>query len=162
MIYHWSDGWLDANQLMEPFYLEGEYAIKITAHDDKGQILGSNEGFFSNDKKSVISVPGVQYSEGDLLLLDNDYEKAIQDYNRALEIDPDHIRALNNRGDLFREREELEKAIADYSRLLVLEPNAAGNYCNRCLCWNGLREYDNAIPLKGRGEFRNERFRPTI
>ena len=44
------------------------------------------------------------------------HDKAISDYNKALEIDPNYAKAYDNRGTLYREIGQIEKACADWKR----------------------------------------------
>jgi tetratricopeptide (TPR) repeat protein len=39
------------------------------------------------------------------------FEKAIQDYNQAIELDPEYAHAFNNRGLAYADLEQFEKAI---------------------------------------------------
>jgi Tfp pilus assembly protein PilF len=44
------------------------------------------------------------------------YEAAISDLNRAIEIDPNYSSAYNNRGRYYQEIGEFEKASADFEK----------------------------------------------
>ncbi|MFY9317353.1 MAG: tetratricopeptide repeat protein [Burkholderiales bacterium] len=46
-------------------------------------------------------------------------------YNRALELDPRHVSAYNNRGAAKRTKGDFDGAIADYDRALELDPRSA-------------------------------------
>jgi tetratricopeptide (TPR) repeat protein len=41
------------------------------------------------------------------------FEKAIQDYNQAIELDPEYTYAFNNRGLAYADLKQFEKAIQD-------------------------------------------------
>ena len=47
-----------------------------------------------------------------------DYDRAIADYNKALELDPKDATAYNNRGYAYRQKGDYDKAIADYDKAL--------------------------------------------
>ena len=52
-----------------------------------------------------------------------DYESAIADFTRALELDPNDANAWHNRGLIYSDIDEPEKAIADYGRAIEINPD---------------------------------------
>ena len=59
-----------------------------------------------------------------------DYEQAISDYTRAIELNPDYIEAYNNRGVAYSVHNH-KKAISDYDRAIELNPDYIEAYNNR-------------------------------
>ncbi|WP_017295660.1 serine/threonine-protein kinase [Geminocystis herdmanii] len=51
------------------------------------------------------------------------YDKAIIDYTKAIELDPNYISAYYNRGDAYEELNQYEKAIIDYTKAFELVPD---------------------------------------
>jgi Tfp pilus assembly protein PilF len=49
-------------------------------------------------------------------------EAALQDYDKAVSIDPRFAVALANRGDVYAKKGEKDRAIADYRAALAIEP----------------------------------------
>ena len=74
-----------------------------------------------------------------------DYYGAISDYNKAIEIDPNHTNAYNNRGNSKAELKDYNGSISDYSKAIELNPNYAQPYNNRALSKNYLKDYNGAI-----------------
>ncbi|MBJ6723117.1 tetratricopeptide repeat protein [Geomesophilobacter sediminis] len=71
------------------------------------------------------------------------YPEAALDYlDRAIEIRPDHVRALLSRGFLHLGRGEVDAALADFSRVIEIEPGEPAHYVTRGLALNqsGKRE----------------------
>ena len=64
-----------------------------------------------------------------------DIERAIQDYTRALELDPQYALAYYDRGTAYQQRRELGLAIADYSRAVALDPGHTDGFYNRGLAY---------------------------
>ncbi|MBI4646279.1 MAG: tetratricopeptide repeat protein, partial [Bacteroidia bacterium] len=59
-----------------------------------------------------------------------DYNKAIQDYSKAIEIKPDFAEAYNSRAIAYNKSGDYNKAIQDYKKAIDLDPKDAGNYLN--------------------------------
>jgi Flp pilus assembly protein TadD len=53
------------------------------------------------------------------------FEKAIQDYNQAIELNPKDARVFNNRGTAYADLKQFEKAIQDYNQAIELNPKDA-------------------------------------
>jgi tetratricopeptide (TPR) repeat protein len=59
------------------------------------------------------------------------YEKALADYNRAAEINPNNVLIYYNRAAVFLQKNNIRSAIADYSKAIELYPDFANAYLNR-------------------------------
>jgi tetratricopeptide (TPR) repeat protein len=57
--------------------------------------------------------------------------KAIDDYSRALVLDPEHADALYNRGNSYADVGDHDRAIEDYSRIIRIWPDFDAAYYNR-------------------------------
>ena len=51
-----------------------------------------------------------------------EYDKAITDYNKAIELNPEYARAYYNRGNAYAEKGEHDKATADYNKAIEIDP----------------------------------------
>ncbi|XP_019747500.1 tetratricopeptide repeat protein 1 isoform X2 [Hippocampus comes] len=60
-------------------------------------------------------------------------DDGIADCSRALELNPDYVKALLRRAELYEQTEQLEKALDDYQKVLERDPKqtAAGQACAR-------------------------------
>lgn len=74
-----------------------------------------------------------------------DYEKAIADYNRALELHPRYAEALNNRGVARAYKGDYDKAIRDCTEATKINPSYADAYNNRGYAWQQKGDLDKAI-----------------
>ena len=50
------------------------------------------------------------------------YDKAIADYTKAIELEPDDLN-YKNRADCYKEMKQYEKAIVDYTKAIELNPS---------------------------------------
>ena len=63
------------------------------------------------------------------------YHRAIEDFNKAIELEPDHADAFYNRGCSWYEVGKYEDAIADLTRAIELDPMADHYYGQRALVY---------------------------
>uniref|UniRef100_A0A1A7XEF4 Tetratricopeptide repeat protein 1 n=1 Tax=Iconisemion striatum TaxID=60296 RepID=A0A1A7XEF4_9TELE len=53
-------------------------------------------------------------------------EEAISDCSRAIDLDPEYLRALLRRAELYEQTEKLEEALEDYKKVLEGDPSHSG------------------------------------
>ena len=97
--------------------------------------------YCSNDSKSALalldrSLTLVPHSEGfrwrgQIKASKGLYVEAIEDYSKAIELDPKSSRAFANRGIAKQAKGILDKAMEDYSKAIELDPKSALAYTNR-------------------------------
>jgi tetratricopeptide (TPR) repeat protein len=73
-----------------------------------------------------------------------EYDKAMSDYNKALEINPRYAKAYYNRGFLYRKMGEYDKAISDYTKAIEIDSKYSLAYYNRGNAYYYKGEYENA------------------
>lgn len=78
-----------------------------------------------------------------------DYDSAIVEYSKAIELKPDYADAYLERGDAYRMKGNYDKAIADFNKAIELEPDYKPNYLNiyllRSKAYFMKGNYDKAI-----------------
>ncbi len=74
-----------------------------------------------------------------------DIQGAIDDYTKAIEIDPKYVDAYNNRGNARSTLGDKQGAIADYNKAIELNPTYARAYSNRGLARADLGDKQAAI-----------------
>jgi tetratricopeptide (TPR) repeat protein len=73
------------------------------------------------------------------------YDQAISDYTKALEINPRYIEAYNNRGLAYASKGQYDEAISDYNKALKINPRYIEAYNNRGNAYLNKGQYDDAI-----------------
>lgn len=73
------------------------------------------------------------------------YQRAIQDYDRTIQLDPNDAMAFNNRGSSYYYLKQYQRAIQDYDQAIQLDPNFAMAYTGRGSCYHYLKQYQRAI-----------------
>jgi len=73
------------------------------------------------------------------------FDLAILDYDRALDINPRLTEAYYNRGNAYGKRGQYDQAISDFTKALDINPKLADAYYNRGIAYFEKRQYDQAI-----------------
>jgi len=81
---------------------------------------GSRDAKFYNNR-------GIAFGEK------REYDQAISDFDKAIEINPRYITAYNNRGVIYRLKGQYDKAISDFNKAIEMNPLDAEGYNN--LAW---------------------------
>jgi len=75
----------------------------------------------------------------------NEHERAIKDFDKAIELNPDDAETYYNRGVAYAKLNKYEQAIKDYEKAIELNPDDAKAYYNRGLAYAELNKYEQAI-----------------
>jgi tetratricopeptide (TPR) repeat protein len=59
-----------------------------------------------------------------------DFEKAVEEYKKVLELDPQHVDAISNLGVAYYNLGQLDEAIEQYSKAIEIAPRDADIYSN--------------------------------
>ncbi len=71
------------------------------------------------------------YNRGILYYNQQKYKLALDDYNKAIELNPNYALAYYNRGNLYRRQQKYKLALDDYNQAIKINPNDAEAYNNR-------------------------------
>ena len=72
-------------------------------------------------------------------------DKALENYNKVLSINPKYALTYNNRGNIYFERGQDNLALADYDKAIELDAKKVTTYVNRALIYCRKKEYDKAV-----------------
>ena len=75
-----------------------------------------------------------------------DADRALQDYNEAIRLDPTDASAFTNRGNVYDSKGQLDRALQDYAQAIRLDPSHVSAFFNRALAYARRRQLDRAIP----------------
>ena len=94
------------------------------------------------------------YDRGNSHARNGRYDRAIQDYNQALQHDPSYVAAYCERGIAYAAKGNYDRAIQDYNRALRRAPSFAAAYYNRGLAYKrkgecewARRDFSKALEL---------------
>jgi tetratricopeptide (TPR) repeat protein len=74
-----------------------------------------------------------------------EYDRALEDYNQAILLNPSFASAYNNRGVIYRIKGDYERAIKDYDEAIWLDNNIPALFYNRAIAYTDKQDFDRAI-----------------
>ncbi len=90
------------------------------------------------DKENYLKLGDFEYES-------NNYEKALEHYDKALVVDPEYVTAWIKKGLSLRGLGGFEKAIRCYDKALEIDPNHAEVWYNKGLALRSLGRFDEAV-----------------
>ncbi len=82
---------------------------------------------------------------GNAYVLLGDIDKAISDYNRAIEINPNFTEVYSNRGNIYFNLGNFKEAISDYNKAIEIDSKFYPAYTNRGNIYFNLGNFKEAI-----------------
>lgn len=92
------------------------------------------------------------YGMGNARAKEGDNEDALIAYDKALEVDPNHVSAWNNKGIILSRLERFEEAIECYDKAIEIEPQYANAWYNKA---NALRNFGQSLVDKANDDRTN-------
>lgn len=89
--------------------------------------------------------PGPYYHHGGVDCAKGNYDHAIVNLTKAIELNPNFAEAYNNRGIAYRKEGDYDHAIDDYTKAIELKPDFAKAYNNRGNAYSDKGDYTRAI-----------------
>jgi tetratricopeptide (TPR) repeat protein len=74
-----------------------------------------------------------------------EHDRALEDYDQAILLNPSFANAYNNRGVIYRLKGEYDRAIADYDQAIWLDSNVPATFYNRAIAYSEKQDYDRAL-----------------
>ena len=84
------------------------------------------------------------FDRGTTYVNKGDYDRAIADFNKAIDLEPDYADVFYNRGVAYIKKDEVQRVIEDFNKAIVLNPDFAETYCTRGLVWLHKGQWANA------------------
>ena len=85
------------------------------------------------------------FQQGNILVVLTQINKAIERYSYAIELNPNHIHAYNNRGIAYGNTGAFDRALEDFNTAIELNSSYANAYTNRGTVHGIKGDYDRAI-----------------
>jgi len=127
------------------FQLEDQF-VKIGDYwelKDKDNPLHIHKRIRLLDEKGLLAA--IYNSRGYVYHSKGEYDRAILEYNKAIENDPGKATAYFNRGNSYAIKGEFDTAILDYTKAIEIDLRFSEAYYNRGMIYANKGEYDRAI-----------------
>jgi murein DD-endopeptidase MepM/ murein hydrolase activator NlpD len=85
------------------------------------------------------------FNRGWALNLSGRYDRALQDFDRAIALEPDFEQAFRSKGDAYRRKGLIKQAIAAFDRAIRIKPDYATAFADRALSYQALGKVDQAL-----------------
>ncbi|MCK5706856.1 MAG: tetratricopeptide repeat protein [Candidatus Aureabacteria bacterium] len=95
------------------------------------------------NKKQVLSA--VLNSRGNAYKANGNFDAAILDLEKAIEINPKFAEAYNNRGIAYYNKGNTDEAISSFNKSIEIDPRNVDAYSNRGIAYDGKGKPDEAI-----------------
>lgn len=93
---------------------------------------------------SGLDSKGITFVKGRELVLKKDYDSAIEQFNKVIEMDDKFVEAYNLRGNCYSALKKHDEAIKDYSKSIELDPNNRNAFLNRGLSYKAMGKLPQA------------------
>jgi tetratricopeptide (TPR) repeat protein len=115
---------------VDPFFGPAKRALKVV-----GDVINQK----IKSKAAIHHFKGIAYD------INGQWDEAIVEYNKAIEINPGYAQSYFTRGGHYVQKGQYDKAISDFNKVIEINPKYATAYTNRGAVYVGKGQYDKAI-----------------
>lgn len=101
--------------------------------------------------KTSPSSPNNHNNLGDVYGRRGDKQRALQEFQTAIQLKPDYGDAYHNLANTYRELNQLDKALENYQKALQFNPNLWQSYQNMAAIYFEQAQYDKALEAVAKG-----------
>lgn len=116
----------------------------------RNKVWKDDISLFSNVLKNNPNVLEALNNRGNAYNYKGQFELAIEDFNRGLEIQPDYKNFYNNRAQSYFLLDSLELALKDLDKAIKLDPGYLDAYINKGQVLFSMEDYDYAVRVFSR------------
>jgi tetratricopeptide (TPR) repeat protein len=125
--------------------LKAQEAAALLAHGSTDQAIVAfgealaDPGLPNDRRASILTDRGVAHARA------QQFRLALEDFNHAVQLFPEHAPTYNNRGNVLLSLGLIKEAIRDFDRALILAPSYGAAYNNRAAARMRMAQLDAAI-----------------
>ena len=93
---------------------------------------------------SGLDAKGTAYVKGRELFLKEDYDSAIEQFNKVIEMDEKFVDAYTLRGNCYLALKKNDEAVKDFSKAIEIDPYNRGAFSNRSLAYKAMGKLPQA------------------
>ncbi|MHC4277448.1 MAG: tetratricopeptide repeat protein [Planctomycetota bacterium] len=109
-----------------------------------GTIIFLLLGFLLILPQTYANQAATYYNRGNDNFSNEEFDQAIANYTRALEINPRYASAYTNRGNTYNVLLQYDNAISDFDNALKINPQSGNAYNGRAISYYFQKKYDKA------------------
>ena len=120
----------------------------------EARIQGCTALINSQRKEPTLVLAIAHNNRGNAYSAKGDFDHAIEDYDLAIQLNPNYAHSYNNRGVVYLKKGDYDRAINDFDEAIRLSPSYARAFANRAETYQikhdyerALQDYDNAIRI---------------
>ncbi|MGD0904757.1 MAG: tetratricopeptide repeat protein [Terracidiphilus sp.] len=113
--------------------------------DDPDLSIGGCSALIQSGQEAGIDLAKAFYDRGSAYMHKGDNDRAIQDYDQALRLNPSDAKAFSNRGLSYAHKGDYDRAIQDYDQALRLNPSDVVAFVGRGNAYKHKGDNDRAI-----------------
>ncbi len=84
-------------------------------------------------------------NRGNAYISQGQFDLAIQDYDKSINLDPNFAKPLNNRGVAYKKQADYDRALQDFNAAIFIDSNYADAFANRAEIYQQKRDYSSAV-----------------
>jgi len=85
------------------------------------------------------------YDKGEKKPGENEYDRALADFNISIAMNPNSAKVFTNRANIYGLKNNFDLALADYSRAIELDKSDVQTFFNRAITYSIMKQFDKAI-----------------
>jgi tetratricopeptide (TPR) repeat protein len=121
-----------------------------STHPNKTKRLNAIEKGYNNAKNQLVKYNGINFTAEDYFYFaynspENNYEYKIENYSKAIALDPKFSNAYNNRGSNYGKMGKIKEALIDFNKAIELNPKNSFAYYNRGKFYAETERYQEAL-----------------
>jgi tetratricopeptide (TPR) repeat protein len=105
---------------------------KLQAGASPDLVIGACTVIIEAGQETTKDLAGAFVNRGAAYRDKREYDRAIQDFDQAIGLDPNNTRAFYSRGIAHNSKREYDRAIQDFDQAIRLDPNNAPAFNDRC------------------------------
>jgi tetratricopeptide (TPR) repeat protein len=153
LVVAWGSSWIDREEKWRPVTRLLSKVIAVAAFVSLIYLTSQQIHVWKNGielwncviENEPMKIPLAYYNRGIAFDRAGQSDKAIEDYDKAIALNPSHFEAYNNRGMVFKKIGQLNKAIEDFGSAIAVNPVYYQAYYNRALVFEQMNQFDRAI-----------------
>jgi tetratricopeptide (TPR) repeat protein len=127
---------------------------RCTVYDEYGKLrtgasldlaIDACTAVIQSDRESTKDLAAAFLNRGYSYNEKREYDRAVQDFDQTIRLDPNFALAFANRGNVYNDMREYDHAIRDYNQAIRLDPNFAFAFNNRCFARAIMNRFQEAV-----------------